>query len=891
MAAAVTFPIGTVTFLFSDIEGSTRLASRLGAAWPAILERHQALLRAAFTAGDGVEIATEGDSFFVVFTSAPRAVAAAIDGQRALTREPWPAEVGQVRVRMGLHTGEGTLGGDNYVGLDVHRAARIAASAHGGQIVVSAPTRAVVSGALPDGVTLRDLGEHRLKDLERPESLAQVVGPGLADDFPPLRTLEAPTNLPAQVTSFVGREREVEAVRRLLGSARLVTLTGPGGTGKTRLSLRVAETVRDEFPGGTWFVELAPITDPALIPTTIAQALGLREDPGRPVLDVVKDRLRDQRTLLVLDNFEQIVAGAGVVGELLVAAPGLSVLTSSREVLHVRGEQEYPVPPLGLPDIRHLPPAEALSTYEAVALFIQRAIAVRPDFAVTNANAPAVAAICARLDGLPLAIELAAARVKLFAPEAILARLEKSLSLLTGGARDLPARQQTLRGAIDWSYNLLDEPERVLFRRLSVFAGGWTIETAQAICDPDWDIGLDVLDGLTSFVDKSLVRRDDQPDGEPRFRMLETIREYAAERLTQSPDAAVIARRHGEYFSDLVRQAEPELLGRDQAEWLDRLEAERDNVRAALHWAPDAGEVETALLMAGRLWRFWHLRAHLAEGREVLETLLARPDGMRPTAGRASALTGLGGIVYWQGDFDYATRAYGDALAVFRRLDDPAGLADALYNAGFVAMIQHRLSDSRPMFEESIAIAEATGDRIGEIKVREGLAFTLYLDGAYADALKLEQGIVADLEGGAEPFRLSNALVLTGLLWIYNDRPAEALEVLARSLAMLRKTGDVATTVNSVQVVAFALLQGGRPEEAAIVAGSADAAREGVGQLASGLDILSIEDPKVGARRALGDEAFEEALARGRALELDAALAIAFAAPVVPAGRIPTPPA
>jgi predicted ATPase/class 3 adenylate cyclase len=879
-----TLPTGTVTFLFTDIEGSTRLVTDLAAGYLPVLERHHELLRAAFLAGGGVEVATEGDSFFVVFPSAPRAVAAAAEAQRALAREPWPAAVGELRVRMGMHTGEGVLGGDNYAGLDVHRAARIAASAHGGQVVLSATTTALVESALPDGVTLRDLGEHRLKDLDRPESIAQLVISGLPADFPPLRTLDAPTNLPAQLTSFVGREHEVAAVARLLKATRLLTLTGPGGTGKTRLSLRVADDVRQDYPGGTFFVELAPISDPSLIATTIATAMGLREDANRPVLDSLKERLRHAKVLLVLDNFEQLVDGSGVVGELLVAAPGLTVLTSSREILRLRGEQEFPVPPLGLPDLNNLPPAASLSHYDAVALFIQRAVSVRPDFAVTNANAPAVAAICARLDGLPLAIELAAARIKVFAPDAILARLEKSLSLLTGGARDLPARQQTLRGAIDWSYNLLDEPERTLFRRLSVFRGGWTFDTAQEICDPASDIGLDVVDGLLSFVDKSLVRRGELPSGEPRFRMLETIREYAADRLREAGEAGDLARRHGLFFAKLVRDAEPELLGANQAPWLDRLELDRDNVRAAMHWATEAGETEIALTTAGDLWRFWHQRAHLSEGREVLEAVLSGPDAAAPTRARAIALTALGGVVYWQGRFDEAERAYEEALAIFRVIDDPSGLADALYNAAFVKTITHRLDAARPLLMESIAIYERLGDRVGVIKNRETLAFALYLTGEYAEALALEEDLVRELRGRPEPFRLSNALTLTGLLQVANARYGPAREFLREAIDILRASGDVTTLINAIDVAAFLLLREGRPEQAAMVSGAVTGLREPLGELASGLNILSIEDPRVGARAALGDATFEAAVARGKGLGFDDAIALALARPEAASG-------
>ena len=528
-------PTGTLTFLFSDIEGSTRLVQALGAAYPAVLERHQALLRAAFDEAGGVEVATEGDSFFVVFRSALAAVGAAAAADRALAAEPWPAEAGGVRVRMGLHSGEAMLGGDNYVGLDVHRAARIGAAAHGGQILISDMTRGLVAGSLSADLSLRDLGEHRLKDLDQPERLFQLAVSGLTQEFPPPRTLEIPTNLPAQVTDFIGRKQEVQAVADLVRHSRLLTLTGPGGTGKTRLALQVASQLRSEFIGGVFFADLSPLTDPALIPTTIASALGVREQPDRPLLASLQAHLRDRRLLLVLDNFEQLQAGAPLVAQLLEAAPDLVVLVTSRERLHLRGEQEYPVPPLGLPDAASLSHLDALTQYDAVALFIRRAQAVRPDFEIDNLSAPAVAGICARLDGLPLAIELAAARVKLLDPEAILRRLEGSLSLLTSTTRDLTERQRTLRGAIDWSHDLLDPTERILFRRLGIFVGGCSIERAQEICDGDGRLGIDMLDGLTSLTDKSLLRRLNPVDGEPRVGMLETVREYALRAADRQP--------------------------------------------------------------------------------------------------------------------------------------------------------------------------------------------------------------------------------------------------------------------------------------------------------------------------------------------------------------------
>ncbi|MBI3326484.1 MAG: adenylate/guanylate cyclase domain-containing protein, partial [Nitrospinae bacterium] len=457
-------PTGTVTFLFSDIEGSTRLLQHLGDRYTGVLAEYRRLLRAAFQAAGGHEIDTAGDGFFVVFHRATDAVAAAVAAQRAIAAHPWP-EGAPVRVRMGLHTGEPTLAVGGYVGLDVHRAARICAAGHGGQVLLSQTTRALAQHDLAEGMSLRDVGEHRLKDLQRPEHLFQLVTLDLPADFPPLKTLDSrPNNLPAQPTSLIGRAREGVAARGLLQrkDVRLLTLTGPGGTGKTRLGLQVAADMLDDFADGVFFVSLAPISDPALVTSSIAQTLGLRESEGRPLHERLKDDLRDKQMLLLLDNFEQVVSAAPLVAELLAGCSQLKMLVTSRVGLHLSGEHEFPVAPLALPDPKRLPAVEALSQYAAVELFIQRALAVKPDFGVTNENAPAVAEICVRLDGLPLAIELAAARIKLLPPKALLARLGSRLQLLRGGPRDVPDRHQTLRRAIAWSYDLLDADEQAL---------------------------------------------------------------------------------------------------------------------------------------------------------------------------------------------------------------------------------------------------------------------------------------------------------------------------------------------------------------------------------------------------------------------------------------------
>ncbi|MGH2465473.1 MAG: tetratricopeptide repeat protein [Candidatus Limnocylindrales bacterium] len=867
-------PVGTLTFLFTDIEGSTKLVQALGPAFKPLLERHQALLRGAFREGGGVEIATEGDSFFVVFASAVAALTAVAAAQRLLSAEPWPPAAGLVRVRMGLHTGEGVRGGDNYVGLDVHRAARIAAAAHGGQVLVSAATGALAASGLPDDLRLVDLGEFRLKDLDRPERLLQLNVRGLADSFPPPRTLDTPTNLPTAVTTFVGREAEIDAVVALFQGARLVTLTGPGGTGKTRLGLRAAEALRTDFHDGVFFVDLAPIRDPSLVPATISTAVGVREDPGRPVIEVLEAHLRDRRLLLVLDNFEQILAGASVVARLLQAAPKIAILVTSREILHLSGEQEFAVAPLRAPDLGALPGVAALSTYDAVALFIQRARAVRSQFELTDENAVAVAGICARLEGLPLAIELAAARVKLFAPDAILARLDRRLATLTSSARDLPARQRTLRGAIDWSFDLLGPAERTLFERLGIFVGGCTIEDAQGVCDPDESLGIEILDGLASLVDKSLLRQSPGEAGEPRFGMLETIREYAIEQLAAGPDRDLVRRAHADYFARLAGGTQREATGMPDKGELDHLEHEHDNLRAALQSATEDGRIDLALTMAAALWRFWQQRAHLAEGRAVLDDLLGRPEGKAPTATRSAALGGLGGVAYWQGDFVAAGRAYAEALEIERALADPRGLAEALFNAGYVAAITADYPRARAEYEESLELYRSMGQSTGVLRVQEALVFLMFHQGDYAGAGTLQADNLRTFRELGEPFRIANALDLLAASQIMTDDLKAARTSLLEAVAIFDGSGDAQGIVRALVLTAILAVAAGEPKAAARICGVVERRKEPLGSVATPVEILRLDDPAAAARAQLGSEAFEHLVAEGRGLSLEAIVAI-----------------
>ena len=781
-------PTGTVTFLFTDVEGSTRLAQELGDGWPPLLERHREIARAAWGEQHGVEIGTEGDSFFVVFSSAPQALAAAVAAQREFAAEAWPANAA-IRVRMGMHTGEGLLSGGSYVGLDVHRAARIANAGNGGQILLSASTHALVEGTLPTGVLLREMGEHRLKDLSRPERIWDVVIEGLPSDHPPLRTLNSvPNNLPTQLTSFLGRQREIAEAHQLLLDGRLLTLTGPGGTGKTRLSLQIAADASDRFADGIYFVALGTINDSDLVLPTIAQVLGL-VDPGTHALDRLADHIGTRSILLVLDNFEQVNDSAPQIAELLVRAARISALVTSRSPLRVYGEREYPVPPLGVPDPRHLPDLEKMSTYESVALFVERAMAVRPEFAVNSANAPAVAEICVRLDGLPLAIELAAARVRVLSPQAIMERLGDRLKLLSGGSRDLPERQQTLRGAIAWSHDLLEAADQRVFARFSVFAGGATLDAVERVVfDPGE--GSDALDAMASLADKSLVRQESEPDGEPRFRMLSTIREYATEKLGERGEAEELAGRHADWVVGLVEQGAATVFGPDQKAILDRYEREHDNIRAALARAVDHGHAELAMRILAACWRFWQMRGYLAEGREQAERVLAMPGTRKNLDLRAAALEAAGGIAYWQADSEGARTWYEEALELARASEDESRIANAIYNLTFTFTLEHEDQvKAQSLAEEAVAIYRRLGDEAGIGRALWGLANSHYFFRDFLGGIDTAKEALAYFRRTGDRFMIGWSLYILAIYNLTID-PSQMRVALEEALPLFTETED-----------------------------------------------------------------------------------------------------
>jgi predicted ATPase/class 3 adenylate cyclase len=867
----VDLPTGTVTFLFTDIEGSTSRWEQHRAAMQAALARHDALLRDAIDAHGGVVFKTVGDAFYATFATAPAALAAALAAQRALQAEVWDATLGQVRVRMALHTGTAEVRGGDYFGPALNRVARLLSAGSGGQTLLSTVTHELVRDQLPPGAELRDMGEHRLKDLLRPEQVFQVVVADLQDDFPPLKSLDRlPNNLPLQLTPLIGRERETAALqeRLLQPHIRLLTLLGPGGTGKTRLALQAAAAVVDAFGDGVFFVNLAPITAPDLVASVIAQTLHVTEAAGQPLVASLSQFLADKQLLLLLDNFEQVTPAAPLVADLLAAAPRLTVLVTSRIALHVAGEQEVPVPPLTVPDPNHLPPLERLGQYEAVRLFIQRAQAVKPEFQLTQANAPAVAEICVRLDGLPLAIELAAARVKLLPPAALLTRLQSRLKLLIGGAQNLPARQQTLRGAIDWSYSLLDPAEQTLFARLAVFMGGRTLDAVEAICNPDGDLPIDSFDGVASLLDKSLLRQEEGTDGEPRLVMLETIHEYARERLDASGEGEALRHQHLAYFLALAEQAEPELDGAAQVAWLGRLETEHDNLRAALQGALDAGEAEHALRLAGALSRFWAQRSYLSEGRQWLAAALALPHAVAPAV-QAKGLRAAGVLAWRQGDYAHATSLTEASLARHRALGDQQGVASALLSLGNVVADQGDYARAITLFEESLRLYRTLGDNEGIARILGNMGGLAAEQGDYLRAQPLleESLTVSRVQGN----KLLSGITLTnlGLVALYQGQYARARGRLQESLVLSQELGFQLGFAYNLEGLAGVAAGQGVALQAARLWAAAEALRAVLGAPLSPADRAQFAPMVEAAQAQVAPAAWAQAWAEGRAMPVE----------------------
>jgi len=715
-----------VTFLFTDIEGSTRLTQQYRDTWEVVRKRHHAILREAMESHHGHIFQVVGDGFCAAFPTPKDSLNAAIDAQRKLQTENW--DKSPIKVRMGIHTGEAELQDNEYHGyLTLSLVQRLMSAGHGGQILLSHPTENLLRGQLPRQVDLRDLGEYKFKDIFQPVRVFQVIAPDLQKEFPALRALDVcPNNLPIQLTSFVGRNQEVRQIKKLLEQYRLVTLTGPGGIGKTRLSIQVASELLKGYPGGAWLVELAPLTDPALVTQAVCAALDVNPPGNAPALNTLTGYLRPKKILLIIDNCEHLIDACAKLAEaLLHACPNLQIIASSREALGIEGESAYRVPSLSLVDSKS--GLKMIEQSEAVQFFVERSRAILPGYTLTEANAPAIAQICQRLSGMPLAIELAAARVKMMSADEIAKRLDDCFELLTAGSRIAPPRHQTLRATIDWSHDLLTEPERILFHRLAVFAGGFTLEAAEAVCSQGIKRS-DILDLLGRLVDKSLVtvERAD-PTVETRYRLLETIRQYALEKLVGKGEAPAIRDQHLEFFVKLAEEAEPKVFSNKSGIWW-RLDKDLNNFRAAMEWSTNSGKAVAALQIAGSLAYFWF--AHGLAGSEWhdhVQPALSRPEGMKRTLARAKALNGIG-LSYWADMYPADARPeLEEALSIGRKLNDSWTIATALRNLGLYASIHGDYEEAQTLLEQSLQIWQEMGP-----EGRMGSSWTLIFLGEVA---------------------------------------------------------------------------------------------------------------------------------------------------------------
>jgi predicted ATPase len=810
-------PSGTVTFLFTDIEGSTRLLHELGPArYADALAEHRRIAREAAAEHGGVEVDSQGDAFFIAFPTAPAALEAAARAQEAL----------EIPVRMGVHTGTPLLTDEGYVGADVHRAARISAAGHGGQVLVSASTAALVEDAL------RDLGEHRLKDLSAPERIYQ-----LGDrDFPALKALYR-TNLPVPATAFLGRERELGEALTLLDGTRVLTLTGPGGTGKTRLALQVAGAAGDAYPDGVFWVPLAPLREAELVLETAASALG--SDNG------LAGHIADKRLLVLFDNFEHVLAAAGYVAELLAECPNLRVLVTSREPLHVSGEQEYAVPPF--------------AHEEGVVFFLARARAVEPSFEADDA----VAEICRRLDDLPLALELAAARVKALSSAQILERLEKRLPLLTGGARDAPGRQRTLRATIEWSHGLLVEDEQRLFARLAVFAGGCALGAAEQVCDAE-------VDTLQSLVDKSLLRHSGE-----RYWMLETIREYAADQLGEDDE---LRRRHAEFFIALAEEATPHLGAgaTDPTKWLDRLEADHDNVRAALDFLHESGAGELEQRLVVPMWRFWQTRGYYTEAARRLEQALAADGGA--TTAHAWTAFGAGVVAHNAGDAQAGARRFEEALGIFQQLGDAFGVTRVRQNQGAKAVDTGDYERGRDILEECVRTFTELGEE------HYALLCTRLVAWAHAELGDVARSDEMNWEAIARARVLGNRHFEAGSLGALAEHRLnagdleEGLPLLEQSTRIHREIGDPESIAVNLCRYARALAIVEKPAPAAEVLARALGLCEEIGREVDLWLLKYNEETRELIRAKLDDDSYAAARERGRELTVEGAVELALEA-------------
>lgn len=909
------YPTGTITFLLTDVEGSTVLWEQYPEAMRAAMARHDALIEQVVANSGGMLVRPrgEGDSRFAVFETAAGAVRAAAEIQSALTSGlvefPFP-----VRVRSGLHTGAADWRDGDYYGSAVNRCARIRGLAHGGQTLLSQATAELIRDDLSQGFRLVELGTHRLRGLTRPETLFQLWLPDGPNEFPPLASAgSVPNNLLVPPTAIIGRRREVADITGLLAdeAVRLVTLTGPGGTGKTRLSLELGHELLERFPDGVFFVDLAPIADPALVPTTVAHALGLREGGGRPPFDSLKEYLAARRMLLILDNLEQIITAASFVANLLAVAPKLKALVTSRIPLNLRGEREYPLATLPVPPPGTAPTPEQLLDYESVRLFTRQARAARPAFELTPENAAAVAGICRRLDGLPLALEIAAARIRIFPPAALLNRLDQSMKLLVGGAADLPERHQTVRAAIDWSYALLTPEEQRVFARLSVFVGGFTFETAEAVAN--WDGALDIVSGIESLVRNSLARQVDWPDDEPRFDMLQTIRDYAQEKLAESGELSAAGFAHASYFSTFAEQAMHRIMSREAMRWLPRTEADHDNYRAAMAWGLQTpGAAGLAARVASFLSWFWFRHSHFHEGREWTERIVRATDG-EETEAAAMAHAAAAMMANWNGDLSIAL----DHIDLATRLADGMGIemnqAACRFFYGVILLNQGKhqpaygyLSSAAELFnqlqwhwlqttslvhqsnaalglgqpEQALRMLDAAYPAIREMGDQYQISWCLQnygeiarAQGDYARArayYREAESWAREAEAPAEDARLAHNY---GYLALHEGDRDEAESLFRQSLDMFRVMVMKRGICECLAGLAAVGAARGRFTWAAPLLAAAETQLHSYGAAWWAADQVEVDQTRARLREALGETEFDRLWRQGRDMSLEAAMA------------------
>jgi predicted ATPase/class 3 adenylate cyclase/DNA-binding CsgD family transcriptional regulator len=907
----------THTFLFTDIEGSTAMLQRLGDAYAGVLADHHRLIRAGLSAHGGEEIVTQGDGFFAVFAS-PRACAdAAVQMQRALVSHAWPAGE-RVPVRMGIHSGEASQTAAGLVGLEVNRAARITAVAHGGQVVVSAVAAGLLGDALPAGVVLKDLGLHRLRDVSRPEQIFQLQAEGLPAAFPPLRSLDNArflNNLPAEVSSFIGRDGELAAVRRLMGRSRLVTLTGAGGAGKTRLGLQVAAWLLAGAGDGdgVWFADLAPLQDPDLVAVTVADVLDVRQEPGRPVLDTLVEAVGARSLLVVLDNCEHVIgACAKLADALLRGCPNLALLATSREPLGIDGECVHRVPSMATPTDGD--DTEAIRSNEAVRLFEDRAAAQGVPLIWDEQTTEVAGRICRRLDGIPLALELAAARLRVMPAAELEARLDDRFALLTGGSRAALPRQQTLRAMVDWSWELLTGAERAVLACLSVFAGGFGLAAAEAVAAGPDVPSRQVLGHLGALVDKSLVQFGDTGTNPSRYRLLETVRQYAADQLEEQGQAVADAARiaHLDYYLALAEAAAPQLVAADQAAWLDRLDAELGNLRAAIAFSQTQPDPEPGLRLASSLRQYWRARGHAAEGADALRALLHAPAAQAATLPRAQALAAAANLLQQVGSYAIAEDYCQEALAIARAAEDKYLTGELLYLRAWILLRQGQRGAAVPLIESGLALARqlgqpyligcllsvrahatyAAGDHAGaESNVAEALVlFRQAGDRQHVATMLGNLGNYAlsagDLNAArrhlAESLDIFRALnhrdgiayqkLNLGLVEYLSGSSDAAGALFAESLDLTRRMAMKALVPYALIGVAMADHDRADPGQSARLHGAADQALADLGRVLEPLEGRLADLDRQRLRAAMGAEAFESEYAAGRALDLSQVL-------------------